>query len=51
MSTYNITYDRNGMARLFTCKAESEGEAQDIFENFADGCDDYLEILSIKEVE
>lgn len=51
MSKFNITYDRNGRACLFKCTAESEGEAQELFDQFADGCDDYLEILSIKEVE
>ena len=51
MSTYNITYECLGRACLFVCKAESDGEAQEHFEQFADQIDEFVEILSIKEVE
>jgi hypothetical protein len=50
MNTYNITYEYLGRACLFVCKAESDGEAQELFEQFAERHDEFLEILSVKEV-
>jgi SpoVK/Ycf46/Vps4 family AAA+-type ATPase len=45
MDEYRITYSRNGAARSRTYTAESEGEAIELFEEWADAQDDDIEFV------
>lgn len=57
MSKFRFTYicaDSNAevvVARLKVIVAESEGEAQEIFDEWANGLDDYIDVISVKEDE
>lgn len=51
MNKYQITYDMCGRACVFTCNAESDGEAVELFDEFAERCDEYVELLSVVEVK
>lgn len=50
MTKYIITYTRgdSSLARAFKVSAESEGEACELFDEFADGCDE-IEFVSIRK--
>lgn len=51
MSYYRITYDMCGRPYFRTYRAESEGEALELFDLWADGLDEYVGVLSIVEIE
>lgn len=48
---YKITYTLgdSAQARLYKCNAESEGDACERFDEFADGLDDFVEFVSCVE--
>lgn len=50
---YVITYTRGESQRAlaFEVSAESEGEAIEIFDDYTDRLDDFIEFVSIREVE
>lgn len=51
MATYRITYAlESGAARSKTIEAESEGEALEQFDDFADNCNQCLEFVGIVEL-
>lgn len=52
MNTYIITYiaGESDLARAYKIVAESEGEAIEMFEDFAERFDDGYDFISIKEV-
>lgn len=50
MATYKLTFDLKGTVHSTTVQAESEGEAGELFDTWADGLDDYAELLLIEEV-
>lgn len=46
---FTYTYGDSEVARLKVIVAESEGEAQEIFDEWASGFDDYVDVISVKE--
>ena len=51
MAKFRITYAlESGAARSKTIEAESEGEALEQFDDFADNCNQCLEFVGIVEV-
>ena len=54
MANFSITYTRGDSQRALAFEAynvESEGEALELFDEYSDGLDDCVELVSIKEVE
>ena len=49
MNNYKVSYTINGMGRAKNFRAESEGEAVEMFEEWAERFDGEAEFLSIKE--
>lgn len=50
MNTYKISFSIDGIGRAKNFTAESDGEAIELFEEWAEGFDHEIEFLSIKEV-
>jgi hypothetical protein len=51
VATYKLTFSLKGNTDATYVKAESEGEAGELFDTWADGLDDYAELLLIEEVK
>lgn len=52
MNKYKVIYStESGFNRAFNCNAESDGEAAEIFEDWALQFDEYLLIEEVKEVD
>ena len=51
MYEYRVSYELNGQARSTCFLAESEGEAAELFDEWAASLNDIHEILNIVEIE
>jgi hypothetical protein len=52
VSKYKVIYTTEfGYTKAFTCNAESDGEAAEIFEDWSQQFDEYLLIEEINEVD
>ncbi len=52
MSKFKFTfvYGDSNRARMKVVTAESEGEAVELFDEWADGLDDFVDVISVVEV-
>ena len=51
MNKYKVIYTtESGYTKVFNCSAESDGEAAEIFEDWSQQFDQWLEIEEVKEV-
>jgi len=51
MGTFRISYAlESGAARSKTIEAESDGEALEMFDDFADNCGQFIEFIGIAEL-